>query len=193
MTVPLYKLPVPDRKAWTQLRDKAKVPKGVAKPSIGDDLDAVHRTFGIDTMSAHQKATKKLQADLKVYVAALTKKGGNCATFKPIVEKELVKKVDRHVAWIDDVLKAKTEFYPRYAAVLKAEAALKKGGTDTKALKEACEKLLGCLAAFALLETKWNAPRQALNRTMGDIEKAPAVTAGHFNVLDKILAEIKPG
>ena len=193
MTMPLYKLPMPDRKAWTQLRDKAKVPKGVAKPSIGDDLDAVYRTFGFNTMSAHEKATKKLQADLKVYVDALTKKGGTCAAFKPTVEKELVKKVDRHVAWVADVLDAKSQFYPRYAAVLKAEADLKKGGNDAQALKKACEKLLGCLAAFALLEAKWNAPRQALNRTMADIEKAPTVTAGHFKVLDKILAEIKPG
>jgi hypothetical protein len=186
----VYKMPIPTRKEWQTLRDKNKVPKGAAKVSIGDDIDAVHKTFSLATISSHQKATDKLLKDLDVYIATVKKKHPD---FEAIVTKELKKKVDAHMRIVSDEIKAKTEYYPRYSAVVTAYKALDSGKGRPKDVAKAMERLLGCLATFALVDpNNWDKKRQGLNRVMSEFERADALTDGHRQVFTKLMEDLKP-
>jgi hypothetical protein len=189
-TMVQYKVPIPNRKEWQTLRDKNKVPKGAAKVSIGDDIDAVYKTFSLATMSSHQKATDKLVKDLDVYIATVKKK---YPAFEAVVTKELKKKADAHLRFVSDEIKAKTEYYPRYSGVQTAYKDLTAGKGKPKDVTKAMERLLGCLATFALVEPdNWDKKRQGLNRIMSEFERADALTDGHRQVFTKLMTDLKP-
>lgn len=185
-----YKMPIPSRKEWQTLRDKNKVPKGAAKVSIGDDIDAVHKTYSLATISSNQKATDKLVKDLDLYIATIKKK---YPAFEAVVTKEVKKKADSHLRFVADQLKAKTEYYPRYSAVQTTFKELTGGKGKPKDVAKAMERLLGCLAAFALVEPdNWDKKRQGLNRVMSEFERADALTDGHRQVFTKLMVDLKP-
>jgi hypothetical protein len=87
--MPKYRMAVPTRQQWQQVRDSNEVPQAAAKLSIGDDIDAVHRTFGLSTMSKHQTATAQLIKDIDVYLATVKKQN---PAFEQVVTKELKRK-----------------------------------------------------------------------------------------------------
>lgn len=183
-------MPIPTRTQWQVLRDQNKVPRGAAKVSIGDSLDAVHKSFSLPTMTKHQQATVKLINDVDAYLIVVKKK---YPAFEAIVTRQLKKKAEAHKRFVDDQVKAKAELFPRYKAAVDAYAELKAGNAVPKDVAKALERLLGCGAAFALVDpAKWDPRRQGLNRIMSEFERANVITAEHRNVLDKVLAEFKP-
>lgn len=189
--MPQYTMPIPDRKSWQQLRDKNNVPKGAAKVSIGDDLDAVHKSLSLTTLSKHEQALSKLLKDIDAYLIVIKSK---YPKFEPIVTKELKNKAQRHKSFVADLVKATTEYYPRYAAVSEAYKQLKFHNKGTpKDIAKAMERLLGCAAAFALVDpAKWDKKRQGLNRIMSECEKAKTLTPGHEKVIEQVLTDLKP-
>lgn len=185
-----YKMPVPTRKEWQTLRDKNKVPKGAAKVSIGDDIDAVHKTFSLATISSNQKATDKLVKDLDVYITTVKKK---YPAFEGIVTKEVRKKATDHLRFLADQVKAKTEYYPRYSAVQDAYKNLNAGNGKMKDVTKAMERLLGCLAAFALVDPgNWDKKRQGLNRMMGEFEGGDTLSDAQVKAFAKLMTDLKP-
>ena len=188
--MPKYEMPVPTRQQWQRLRDAAKVPAGISKANVGEALDAVHKSFSLPTMSKHQQAVVQLQRDVETYLVVAKKR---YPSFEPVVNRELKKRVQLHLRFVEDQLKAKTEFYPRYQAVLEARSKVSAGTAAPKDVARALERLLGCAAAFALVDpTRWDPRRQGLNRIMSEFERAPTITPGHRAALDKLLAELKP-
>ena len=185
-----YRMPIPTRKEWQTLRDKNKVPKGAAKVSIGDDIDAVHKTYSLATMSSNQKATDKLVKDLDVYIATVKKK---YPAFEAVVTKEVRKKATDHLRFVADQIKAKTEYYPRYSALQAAYKELTAGNGKMKDVTKAMERLLGCLAAFALVDPgNWDKKRQGLNRMMGEFEGGTALSDGMRQAFTKLMTDLKP-
>jgi hypothetical protein len=182
--MPQYQMPVPTRQQRQQLRDRNKVPQGAAKVSIGDDIEAMRKTFGLSTMSKHQAATAQLLKDLDLYIATVKKK---YPAFEQIVTKELKRKAEGHKRFVDDQLKAKTEFYPRYSAVQEPyKQHSLRGIGKPKDVAKAMERLLGFAAAFAMVDPKvWDPKRQGLNRLMSQFDRADALTQGHPEVFEK--------
>jgi hypothetical protein len=190
--MPAFEVLVPDRKAWVDLRTKAKVEKGVAKPSIGDDLEKVHKSWGWKTMSAHEKDVKKLQADITVYIDTLKKKGGKYATFATTVETKVQKRANKQLEFVETVLGQKADYYGLYKAVLDEQKAARTG--SSKALVKACEKLLGAVGPFSMVDPPmWDKQRQALTKIKSEIERAGQMTGPMSNQLDKIMATLKQG
>lgn len=188
--MPKYTMPVPTRQEWQKLRDSNKVPKGSAKVSIGDSLDAFHKSFGLDTMSKHQQATVHLIRDTDLYLAAVKTK---YPAFAVVVAREVRKKAETHKRFVDDQIKAKTEFYPRYSVVIEVCKRLDAGQATPKDVAKSLERLLGCAAAFAFVDpVKWDPRRLGLNRIMSEYERAPAITPEHKRMLNKVMVDIKP-
>jgi hypothetical protein len=128
--------------------------------------------------------------DLDVYIATVKKK---YPAFEAVVTKELKKKADAHLRFVSDEIKAKTEYYPRYSGVQTAYKDLTAGKGKPKDVAKAMERLLGCLATFALVEPdNWDKKRQGLNRIMSEFERADALTDGHRQVFTKLMTDLKP-
>ena len=188
--MPKYDVPVPTRVNWQKLRDTNHVAKGATKVSLGDSIARVHDTFSLATISKNQQATVQLLKDVDVYIAGITAK---YPAFVPIVTKNVKAKAQSHKRFVDDVVKAKTEFYPRYAAVEKAWSNLEFRNGPIKAVKDALERLLGCAAAFALVEPAvWDPKRQSLNRVMAEFERAPAMTNALKTAYERVMTDLKP-
>ncbi|HEY7008236.1 MAG TPA: hypothetical protein VH395_04815 [Jatrophihabitantaceae bacterium] len=184
-------MPVLTRQEWQKLRDGNHVPKGAAKVSIGDDIAALHDSFNLATMSKHQAATTKLLKDLDVYLATIKPK---YPAFEQVVTKQVKTKTQAHKRFVDDQIKAKTEYYPRYSGVMEAYKQLTLHGKGKpKDVAKAMERLLGCAAAFAMVDpAKWDPKRQGLNRVMSEFERADALTAGHKDVFTKMMKDLAP-
>jgi hypothetical protein len=193
MTMPEFKVLVPDRKAWVDLRNKAKVEKGVAKPSIGDDVEKVHKTWGWKTMSAHEKEVKKLLADLRVYIDTLKKKKDDkYDKFATTVETKVKKKAEQQLEFVETVLSQKAAYYGLYKAVLDEQKKARNG--SVKPLVTACEKLLGAVGPFSMVDPPmWDKKRQALMKIKSEIERAGQMTDPMSNQLDKVMASLKTG
>lgn len=188
--MPQYEMPIPTRQQWQKLRDRNKVPAGIAKASIGDSIDSVHKTFTLATMSKHQQAVIQLLRDADSYLVVVKKR---FPAFEQTVTRELRKPADAHRRFVEDQLKAKIEFYPRYQAVIESYRKASSGKAGPKDVAKALERLLGCAAAFALIDsTRWDPRRQGINRVMSEFERATAITAGHRKVLEQLLADLKP-
>ena len=188
--MPQYSVPVPKREDWQKLRDKNHVAKGATKVNMGASIERVHDSFSLATISKNQQATVQLLKDVDVYIAGITAK---YPTFVPIVTTNVKAKAQNHKRFVDDVVKAKTEFYPRYAAVEKAWSNLEFRNGPMKAVKDALERLLGCAAAFAMVEPSvWDPKRQALNRVMAEFERAPAMTDALKTAFERVMRDLKP-
>jgi hypothetical protein len=110
------------------------------------------------------------------------------------VTKDVKKKAETHKRFVDDQIKAKTEFYPRYSATQEAYKQLTiHGKGKPKDVAKAMERPLGCAAAFAMVDPKvWDTKRQGLNRIMSEFERADTLTQGHRDVFEKVMTELKP-
>jgi hypothetical protein len=147
-----YKNPIPTREEWQKLRDNAKVPKGAAKVSIGDSIAKVHKSFTPDTVSANVKDTEQLIANLDAYINQTKAK---YPAFEAIVKTKVRKQAANHLSFLKDIVRARTEYYPRYTAAMNAYKEVKAGKAKPKAIADKLEQLRGCVDAFALFDSKW--------------------------------------
>jgi hypothetical protein len=111
-----------------------------------------------------------------------------------VVTKQAKSKALAHKRFVDDEIKAKTEYYPRSSAVMEAykQLTLHNNGKP-KDVAKAMERLLGCAAAFAMVDpANWDSKRQGLNRVMSEFERADALTAGHKDVFTKMMKDLQP-
>jgi len=109
------------------------------------------------------------------------------------VTKEVRKKATDHLRFLADQVKAKTEYYPRYSAVQEAYKNLNAGKGRMKDVTKAMERLLGCLAAFALVDPgNWDKKRQGLNRMMGEFEGGDALSDAQAKAFAKLMTDLKP-
>jgi hypothetical protein len=189
--MPKYDMPIPTRQEWQKLRDTNKVPKGAAKVSIGSAIEKVHKTFGLSSVSKNQAATAQLIQDVDAYLVTIKKK---YPAFEPIVTRQVRNKAVAHQRYADDLVKATTEFYPRYRAVQDTYTKVTLRGQGTpKDVANAMERLLGCVAAFATVEpSSWEVKRKGFNRVMSEFGRADVLTQGHKTQFEKIMNEIKP-
>lgn len=171
MTAPTYHMPIPDRKAWTKIRDDLHVPSGASKKAdIGPKIEAVHKSFSPTTISKNLKDTEELLADLDTYLNDIKTKYPKAVD--PI-KKQVRSKVSQHKAFLSDIVKARTEYHPRYTQAQAKYDEVVAGTAQPKDAAKAFERLLGCLAAFTMIDGHtWNGRRQALNKLMGEMEKA---------------------
>lgn len=185
-----YVNPIPTRDAWKKLRDDAHVPKGAAKVSIGDAIDKARNTFTPDTISANVKATEQLIKDLDSYTAATKKKYPD---FEAVVKDKVKKKATNHLAFLQDIVKARTEYYPRYNEAQETYKALKTSGTGKpKDLAAKLQRLKGCVDAFALMDPQWEAKRPKVQSMFQICDTVPALSDTHKDGLDKLFTELKP-
>lgn len=185
----MYTYPIPTRAQWQQLRDSNKVPKGAAKVSIGDALDKAEKSFSIDTLQANEKATDDLIKALDSYMAAVKTK---YPAFEKIVETKVKKKAEAHKRFLADMVKAKVEYYPRYSAASDAFSNVKHGGGTVKQLKDAFERLKGCIDALALMDASYTTKRQMIQNVTGVLDTVTTLNALHQQAVEKALTATKP-
>ncbi|MGB0127144.1 MAG: hypothetical protein WBP72_05835 [Rhodocyclaceae bacterium] len=143
---------VPTRSAWRRQRDAANVSKGAAKVSIGDALDEFHKSWNARKLDGNLIDTRQLLASLDTYVATIRKKNPK---FASEVEK-IRRKVDVHKGILEDVVKAKTSYYPTYAEIAKGFVKVKLRAADAptpKDLTPAITKLKGLIDTMGLVDS----------------------------------------
>lgn len=185
----MYTYPIPTREQWQKIRDDAKVKKGAAKVSIGDALAKAQKTFTPDTISANLTATDQLIKDLDSYITATKAK---YPAFEAIVKDKVRKKAANHQAFLKDIVKAKTEYYPRYNAAAEEYKKVKAGTSTPKALAGKLQNLKGCVDAFALIDAHWEAKRPKVQSMFQICDSVPALSDTHKTGLDKLFDEMKP-
>ena len=186
----MYTYPIPTREQWQKIRDDAKVKKGAAKVSIGDSLAKAQKTFTPDTISANLTATDQLIKDLDSYIAATKAK---YPAFEAIVRDKVRKKAANHQAFLKDIVKAKTEYYPRYTAAAEEYKHLKSGaGGKPKDLAGKLQNLKGCVDAFALIDAHWETKRPKVQSMFQICDSVPALSDTHKTALDNLFIELKP-
>lgn len=145
-------MPIPTRAQWQKIRDDAKVPKGAAKVSVGDAIEKVHKSFKPTSIAANKTDTQKLLDVLDSYIKTVKAK---YPAFETVFNTKVKDKATRHMAFLDDIIKARTEYSPRYQAVANAyKAYINQTGTP-KQIASAIEQLRGCIDAFVLIDPGW--------------------------------------
>lgn len=185
-----YTMPVPTRAQWQTLRNSNKVPKGAAKVSIGDDIEKVHSTFSIDTIDANMKATQKLITDLNSYMTATHAKYPN---FQNVVKNQVQKKAENHLRFLEDIVKAKTEYYPRYSEAVQTFKSVRDGnGATPKQLAAKLQRVKGCVDAFALIDATWEAKRPQVQSMFQICDSVATLSDTNKQSLETLFQQLKP-
>jgi hypothetical protein len=160
---------VPTRSAWRRQRDAANVSKGAAKVSIGDALDEFHKSWNARKLDGNLIDTRQLLASLDTYVATIRKKNPK---FASDVEK-IRRKVDVHKGVLEDVVKAKTSYYPTYAEIAKGFLKVKTRAADAptpKDLTPAITKLKGIIDTMGLVDSSWEEKQKTMRGLFGNFD-----------------------
>jgi hypothetical protein len=185
-----YTMPIPTRAQWQAIRDGAHVPKGAAKVSVGDSIEKVHKSFKPDTISANLKDTETLITNLDSYINATKVK---YPAFEAVVKDKVRKKVVNHQAFLKDIVKAKTEYYPRYNEATEMYKKVKNGGAEKpKDLARKLERLKGCVDAFALIDPNWEAKRPKLQSVFQICDSVATLSDTNKTSIENIFVELKP-
>ncbi|MCC6590422.1 MAG: hypothetical protein IT168_27265 [Bryobacterales bacterium] len=185
----MYKIPVPTRAEWQTLRNNAKVPKGATKVSLGDAIEKVHKTFSLSTISANIADTTKLIQAATTYAAEVAKKHPG---FDKTVTDKVKKKAELHLAFVKDIMKAKTEYYPRYSAVATAYKDVKAGNGQPKTIASKLEQLRGCVDAFSLVDTKWESRGKLAKNCHVLCGSSTNLTDDDKKIMDQLLIKLNP-
>lgn len=180
----MYKIQIPTRAEWQTLRNNAKVAKGATKVSLGDAIEKAHKTFSLSTVSANLADTTKLIQAATTYAAEIAKKHPG---FDKTVNDKVKKKAESHLAFVKDIVKAKTKYYPRYSAVVTAYKDVKAGKAQPKAIASKLEQMRGCVDAFALVDTKWEARSKLAKNCHVLCGSSPQLNAKHQKTMDQML------
>lgn len=183
-----YDFPIPTRAEWQKLREAAKVPKGAAKVSIGDSIEKVHKSFTPETISANVKDTELLITNIDAYINQTKAK---YAAFEAVVKTKVRKPAANHLAFLKDYVKARTEYYPRYAATVKAHDAVLKGTGKPKDIASALEQLRGCVDTFGMVDPKWTARQQMVRQYQTLCATSAALTEQHNQALKAMIQNLK--
>ena len=185
-----YTNPVPTREAWQKLRDTNKVPKGAAKVSIGDAIAKVHKSFSPTSVDANVKDTKQLIKDLDAYINTVKAKH---PSFEAVVKKDVKKKAEDHLRFMEDIVKARVEYYPRYSAALEEWKGFKTSGKGKlKDVAAKLQRLKGCVDAFAMLDTKWEAKRPQVQKIFQLCDTAASLNPTQSGAVDTLFVDLKP-
>jgi hypothetical protein len=177
-------MPIPTREEWRKLRDAAKVPRGAAKVSIGDSLAKVHKSYGLATASANAKDTDQLIKDLDAYVVTIKKKYPN---FEPIVQKQVKDKAQSHKLVLDEVFKAKRDYYDYFKNL---EKEWDKGNGSMKNVGAAMQPLLRCVTTFAQFDRAWERRRADLTKLIAECARTSVFTRQQKQAISEMIAEL---
>ena len=183
-----YKNPIPTREQWQKLRDDNHVPKGAAKVSIGDSIAKAHKSFTFATIQANQKDTQQLINDLDSYIAATKKK---YPAFEAVVKDKVKKKAESHLTFLNDIVKAKIEYSPRYTEAMNAFKALDNGGTP-KNLAGKLQRLKGCVDAFALIDDGWEQKRPKVQSVFQICDSVATLSDTNKQSVKTLFTELAP-
>jgi uncharacterized short protein YbdD (DUF466 family) len=184
-------LHVMTRAEWQKLRDGAKVPKGAGgRVSIGDSIEAVHKSYSAATVTKNEAATQQLIRDIDSYVAAIKTKH---PTFAPVVIKKLRAGAVSHLALLKTINAAKTDYYPDF---VKVQQLLAKGDQTTNGdLHKAFTKLKGDASVLgdALDDAVWKKRARTGGGAIAALEKLQKTSwATQADAFKKALDLMKP-
>ncbi len=182
-----YEMPVPTRGEWQQLRDGAHVKKGAAKVSIGDSIEKVHKSFAPDKVATNIADTQKLVNNLDSYMNDTKAK---YPAFQDKV-KTVRKHAANHLAFMQDMQKAKNLYPTRYATALQEYNTLKAHGGKPSKLGSALESFRGCLDSLAMIDPHLATKQQMVRQYHTLCASAEALTDHDKTGLDKMFEEIK--
>jgi hypothetical protein len=161
---------IPTRDEWKTMRDKQKVPMGAAKVSIGKAIDVFYTSWNAHKLDQNLTDTRQLIANLATYVVAVRQK---YPTFVASVEK-IKRGAENHKAQLEEVIRAKTQYYPRYEQLSKALLQVKikaPGAPKPKDVTQLVTNLKGCIDAVAYVDPNWEARRKKAHVLNAQFEK----------------------
>jgi disulfide oxidoreductase YuzD len=188
---------IPTRAEWKTIRDKQKVPTGAAKVSIGKTIDSFYASWNEHKLDQNLTDTRQLIANLITYVAAVRPK---YPTFVASVEK-IKRGAEDHKKQLEEVIRAKTLFYPRYEQITKALLQVKikaPGAPKPKDVTALVTNLKGCIDTVAYVDPTWEERRKKAYVLNAQFEKGfkDWTTANGddsaFQAIVKKVSELRP-
>ena len=122
--------------------------------------------------------------------AYITQTKAKYPAFEAVVRSKVRKQAATHLSFLKDIVKARTEYSPRYTAALNAYGAVKKGTGKPKDIADKLEQLRGCVDAFGMFDPKWTARQQMVRQLQTLCATAATLTDQNKKALDDMFAEL---